>query len=193
MTIMYSSQGDLLVTRGADNSLRLWDIASGQCLSEGRMFNDSIACVTCFELSGRLYVAAGSIEGPTGVWTVEREEDSCQLKMLWITTNGELAVRGSNFQGTNGLNKLNTRLLMQRGAIGEPNDILQEATKKLASMASVISKMKTPAVAAASRNAPALDPSTFMEQLKHQLKQRAEETQDPLVQSVITALAHSYT
>jgi hypothetical protein len=80
------------------------------------------------------------------------------------------------------LSKLNTRLLKQRGATGEPTNRLREASDKLTSMASVISKLKSSSGSALDN--PLSDASISVAQLR----QRAEQTNDPLIQGILAAL-----
>lgn len=58
--------------------------------------------------------------------------------MLGRTTSGVLTMAGATNQDVHGLTLLNKKLLEQRGATGEPEDLLREASKK-AAMPSVIS------------------------------------------------------
>jgi hypothetical protein len=63
--------------------------------------------------------------------------------MSWMTTKGELNVQDASIQEVQGLSQPNRELLKQRGAIGEPANRLREASKKVTTMASVVSKLKT--------------------------------------------------
>jgi len=57
-------------------------------------------------------------------------------------TNGMLTVTDASIEDVQGLSGLNKELLRQRGAIGEPENLLHGASKKIAVMASVVSKLK---------------------------------------------------
>ncbi|KAF9345700.1 hypothetical protein BGX34_004539, partial [Mortierella sp. NVP85] len=82
-------------------------------------------------------------DGSVRRWDVIKEGDQYRVHMRWRSTNGQLAVEGACVQDVRGLNELNRRLLKQRGAMGEPSVPLREAGKKVMTMASVISKLKS--------------------------------------------------
>ncbi|KAF9344573.1 hypothetical protein BGX34_005518, partial [Mortierella sp. NVP85] len=68
-----------------------------------------------------------------------------------------------------GLSQLNKQLLMQRGAVGEPAHRLREASKKVATMASVVSKLKSPSDRA--EDTPAATTGLSVELLEQWLEQ----------------------
>ena len=57
--------------------------------------------------------------------------------------SSELTVTDTIIQDAKGLSDINRQLLRQRGAVGYPAPRLHEASKKLMSMASVVSKLKS--------------------------------------------------
>lgn len=95
--------------------------------------------------------------------------------MHWRTTNGELAVKDTVIQDVQGSSPLNTRILKQSGALGEPGSRLREASKKVAPMAYVVSKLKPPDLA--------LGASASVEQLQ----QRVEQAKAPLFRDLVAA------
>jgi hypothetical protein len=48
-----------------------------------------------------------------------KENDLCNVRLLWSVTNGTLIMGGVFIQGTRGLSEINKVLLKQRGAVGE--------------------------------------------------------------------------
>ncbi|KAF9361242.1 hypothetical protein BGX34_007255 [Mortierella sp. NVP85] len=61
---------------------------------------------------------------------------------VWIETPGVFDVKDTEIHDVQGLSHLNKQLLYQQGAVGEPAHRLREASRKLTTMTSMISKMK---------------------------------------------------
>ena len=143
LKIAYSSRGDLIAT-ASNNLVLLWDVTSGQCQAAIQGFQGDVEDIEWIEVSDNNYVATGCWDGTVGMWKVESYEDHCHVYLQWMATNGGLNVRGTAIQDAQGLSHLNKQLLKQRGAVGEPTHRLREASEKVAVMASVISKLKSP-------------------------------------------------
>ncbi|KAK3820412.1 MAG: WD40-repeat-containing domain protein [Benniella sp.] len=141
--VMYSSRGDLIVSASYD-SVRLWDVTSGQCRAAIQGLQGGINDIEWIEASGVNYVATCCGDEAVGMWKVENHEDSCHVSLQWMATNGGLNVRGATIQDAQGLSHLNKQLLEQRGAAGGPAHCLREAGQKLVTMASVVSELKNP-------------------------------------------------
>jgi hypothetical protein len=62
--------------------------------------------------------------------------------MRWGSVNNALVVTGASIQDTQGLSNLNFQLLKQRGAVDEPTDLFREASRKVMTMASVVSRFR---------------------------------------------------
>jgi hypothetical protein len=92
--------------------------------------------------------------GTVMAWDVVKDGDQYDVQMRWRSINGQLALESACVQDVEGLSDLNRRLLEQRGATGEPSVPLREAGKKVMTMASVVSKLKS-----LSSNTETLDPS----------------------------------
>ncbi|KAK3813343.1 MAG: hypothetical protein J3Q66DRAFT_371880 [Benniella sp.] len=142
--IVYSSRGDMVISAGNDKSVRLWDVTSGQCLVVIQDYNDQVWDIAWIEARGINYVIAGCRGGFMGMWQVRTGEGQCHMSLHWAPVKGELDVMDATIQDTKGLNLLDKKLLKQRGAVGEPADRLRETSKKVATMASVVSKLKNP-------------------------------------------------
>ncbi|KAK3813320.1 MAG: WD40-repeat-containing domain protein [Benniella sp.] len=142
--ILYSSRGDIVITVSDDKSVRLWGVMSGQCLAVIQGFKVYIWDIAWIEAGEINYLAAGCEDGSGGMWQARVTEDHYRVSLHWMSTKGELDVKDANIQDVQGLNQLDKQLLKQRGALGEPVHRLSEASKKLATIASVVSKLKTP-------------------------------------------------
>jgi len=136
--IVYPSRGDMLISVCDDKSVLLWDLESGQCRAVIRGFKGDIAWI---ESPIANYLVAGSL-GVAGMWQVDTDEDQCRLTPHWMITKGELDACDATIQDVHGLSQLDSQLLKQRGAVGEPAHRLRDASKKLMTMASVVSKLK---------------------------------------------------
>jgi hypothetical protein len=82
------------------------------------------------------------LDGSVLKWEVVKEEEKCRVDLRWGATHGALVVTGASMHSARGLSKPNKQLMRQRGAIGEPESALYEAGKKVATMVSVISRLK---------------------------------------------------
>ncbi|KAG0234729.1 U3 snoRNP protein, partial [Mortierella sp. GBA43] len=140
--VTYSPDGDLLASGGFDNIARIWDVASGQCravISESQNIVSGIAWNVISEVR---CLVTGCEDGSVQNWQLLGEADQFQVRLCWSGTNGALRVTGANMQDARGLTQLDKQLLKQRGAVGEPENLLREASKKMSAMASVVSKLK---------------------------------------------------
>jgi hypothetical protein len=131
--------------------------------------------------SGVNYLVTCCDDGLVGMWEVAADEDHCDVSLRWMTTRGGLDVKDATLQDVQGLSQLNSQLLKQRGAVGEPADRLREAGKKLITMASVVSKFKAP-----SDRTPetALTSGASVELFQQWL----ENARDPLCQDLMAAI-----
>jgi len=142
MCVAYSLKGDLLASGGKDKTTRLWSTESGQCLAVLRNFQDAVRGVAWSTGSDATYLVTGCMDGSVLKWDIVKEEEEHRVNLRWGATNGMLNVTDASIENVRGLSQLNKQLLKQRGAIGEPEDLLHEAGKKVATMASVVSKLK---------------------------------------------------
>jgi len=179
--IVYSPRGDLVVSASHDKSVRLWDVASGQCQAVIQDFQDGVECIDWTELSGISYLVAGCADGVVGAWQVQLDGGRCDVSLKWMTARGVFDAKDATIQDVQGLSHLNRKLLKQRGAVGEPTLRLGEASKKVATMASVISKLKASSTTAVEH--PALGSGSF-----EQLGQLLEQAKDPLIRDMMAVI-----
>ena len=149
-TIVYTPSGNLIASWSAQGEVRLWDVETGDCCWNHNYA--PTAQVLTSELSDNFVwmssepqsFITGGRDGSVWVWDVVREGNQCRIQLRWMSTNGQLCLEDACVQDVQGLSYLNRRLLKQRGARGEPNHRLREASKKVMSMASAVSKLKSP-------------------------------------------------
>jgi len=165
--IVYSSGGHLIASASSDKSVRVWDVSSGHCRAVIQGFQSNVKDIEWIETSSADYLATGCFDGMIGMWKVENHESRCDVSLHWSTMRGALNVVNASIQDVQGLSQLNKQLLLQRGAVGEPIHLLRDASKKLSSMASVVSKLK--ALDKVEEN-PASMTSLSMEQLEQWLE-----------------------
>jgi WD40 repeat protein len=142
--VAYSHKGDLLASGGWDKTVRVWDVASGQCRAVVRNFQGAVFGVAWIPSPDTSFLFTGCQDGSVLKWQVIEEEEQCHVKLCWGAIKGSLTVTGASIQDVRGLTSLNKQLLKQRGAVGEPEDLFREASKKLITMSSVVSQMRQP-------------------------------------------------
>jgi WD40 repeat protein len=141
--VTYSGQGDLIASGSWDKTVRLWDVATGQCRAEiGNLVGHvlGVAWNSTSDSDEDLVISGGN--GSVLKWKVIQEQGDCRVHLLWSATNGTLTMAGASIQDVRGLGVINKVLLKQRRAVGEPENLLRETSKKVATMASVVSKLK---------------------------------------------------
>ncbi|KAK3813977.1 MAG: WD40-repeat-containing domain protein [Benniella sp.] len=140
--IVYSSHGDLIVTASNDQTVRLWDAVSGQCRAVIQDFQHQVRDIAWLDTPNAQYVVAGCGDGVVGMWQVIMDEDQCQVRLHWKTTNGMFDVQDATIQGVKGLDSVNKSILKQSRAVGEPAHRQREGSKEKAIMAPVVSRFK---------------------------------------------------
>ncbi|KAF9357949.1 hypothetical protein BGX34_009133 [Mortierella sp. NVP85] len=166
--VAYAPNG-LLASGGQDKTVRLWNTSSGQCRAAIQNFQGEVRSIVWSTIPDAHYLVTGCADGSILKWQVfeeVEEEDQCRVQLCWSATNGTLAMMGATIQDARGLSQLNTSLLKQRGAVGEPEHVLREASNKLITMASVVSKIRRPPAE------PAMDTSVAADLAEEQLEQQ---------------------
>jgi len=149
ITIAYSPRGNLITSWSDYGEARLWDVTTGDCvwnLKHDGLTQSASSHMPhpfvwmCSDVDSFM---AGDGGGSVRRWDVVKEGGQHRVRMRWRSTNGQLSLEGACVQDVQGLNDLNKRLLKQRGATGEPSLRLREASKKVTTMVSVVSKLKS--------------------------------------------------
>jgi hypothetical protein len=86
------------------------------------------------------YLIGGFDDGSVAMWQVMDDGD---VRLRWRALNNELFMKNVSIQDTRGLSQINKKLLEQRGAVGEPTHDFREASRKVTTMASAVSKLKS--------------------------------------------------
>ena len=127
----YSANGKVLASGSSDQTLRLWDTSTGECRAVVEHFPDLVWSVSWSVSTDDTYLVTGCHDGSVLKWEVIGEEDQYRLKLQWSVANGALTMTGASIQGVCGLTTLDRQLLKQRGAIGEPRNLLRDSSKQL--------------------------------------------------------------
>jgi WD40 repeat protein len=154
--IAYSPRGNLIVSWAVYGEAMLWDVETGEC--RWTLDYDTTQSTLTGLRHNLVWMSSdvdafitGDSGGSVKAWDVTGEGDQCRVHMRWTSTNGQLMVEDACIQDVKGLSHLNTGLLKQRGAVGDPviRLGLREASKKVIAMTSVVSKLKSSSNAAA--------------------------------------------
>jgi len=183
--IAYSPRGNLLVSWSDAEEVRLWDAETGDCYwnlkhdgstpSGGISLTDLLVWMTSDVDS----FITGDGSGSVRVWDVIKDGDQYRVNMRWRSANGQLTVKDASVQNVRGLSDLDKRLLKQRGATGEPSVRLRDASKKMMTMASVVSKLKSSSSGADALNQ---SPSSSAISLARHSGKQPEQATDPETQ-----------
>jgi WD40 repeat protein len=144
LCVGYSYNGDLLASGSSDKTVRLWDVATGQCRAVVQNLQGGVLGVAWDPSIYADYLVTGCGDGSVHKWEVIKEGYQRRVTPCWSATSGSLTVTGASIQNVRGLTSLNKQLLKQHGVVGEPLDMFREASRKLITMASVVSQMRQP-------------------------------------------------
>jgi WD40 repeat protein len=129
LNVAYSPASNLFVTGGRDQTVRLWDGASGQCQAVIDDFFGRVNGVAWCGTSDTNSLVTGSFDGSLRLWQVKEEEESCRISLDWSSTSDVLVASSASIQDVEGLSPLNELLLKQCGAVGNPVFRLDEGYK----------------------------------------------------------------
>jgi len=177
--IVYSSRGDVVISASDDMSVRLWDVTSGQCRAVIEDYKDRVMDIAWIETPGMNYLVVGCEDGFVGMWQVKFDQDNFHVTLRWKPTKAELDVEDATIQDVQGLSQLDKQLLIQRGAVGEPAHRLRDTIKKVNTMASVVSTLKTPSGRLVE------DSDSTVKAMAEQLQQWVEQVKDPMLQDLV--------
>jgi len=140
-TIQFLQEGDLILSQSDKGEARLWNVETGDDLwthDTSMPVNDQPTTSDVAWIGIDSFVTGGR-DGSVRMWDV-KEDGQSRVRMRWRSTTGQLTAEDACIQDVDGLSHANRRLLKQRGAVGEPNNRLREAGRKLAIMGNVASK-----------------------------------------------------
>lgn len=142
-SILFIPDGSIIITTGWDRTLRLWDTGSGQCRAVIHDFQSHVASLEWAPTREGNYLVTHSDDKLVRLWKV-LEGDSLCLQLCWSSWNDSLVLTGASIERAYGLSNIKTQLMKQRGAVGDPSNERYEASKKLVTMASVVSRFMQP-------------------------------------------------
>ncbi len=130
-SVVMSADGRYVVSGSSDKTVRVWNIASGKCLTTIQGFNGSVTSVAWQNIDGLDYLITGSGDKMVCWWQLIPADDQWQVRLRWTSGQDALTLVGAKIEGVEGLSPMNSRLLEQRGATGEPRKTVEEESLPL--------------------------------------------------------------
>ncbi len=113
-SVNFSPNGEVLASGSMDYTVRLWGVYGGEALHTLAGHCSWVSSVN-FSPDGKI-LASGSLDQTVRLWRV----DDWKADLYWTSYRKGMTVTNMSIQGAKCLSSMNTRLLAQRGAYGEP-------------------------------------------------------------------------
>jgi WD40 repeat protein len=107
---VYSPHGDQIASGSDDQTVRLWDVTLGQCLTVVQGFSGRIISLAWKEIAHRPYWVTGCGDKSVLAWQVIEEQGRYQVRLSWSSTPGRLNLTDTTIQGVQGLSQVNQKL-----------------------------------------------------------------------------------
>ncbi|UUM21565.1 NACHT domain-containing protein [Mycoavidus sp. SF9855] len=120
-SVVYSPSGEQIASGSDDTTVRLWEIKTGKCLAVVPGLGGAIRSVAWKKTPDGLCLAIGCDDKSVRQWQIIEEEGHYQVRLCWSSMHDRLTVSNISIQNVQGLSQVNTLLLQQRGAVGEPS------------------------------------------------------------------------
>ncbi|KAF9997035.1 hypothetical protein BGZ80_007096, partial [Entomortierella chlamydospora] len=115
--VVYSPNGDQIASGSDDNTLKLWSVETGQCLSTISGFSNAVSSIALESSSGVQHLVTGSFDKSVRRWRIIEEGAKHKAVLCWSSSHEVLTVYDLCFEGVQDLSSLNRELLIQRGAL----------------------------------------------------------------------------
>ncbi|KAG0053362.1 hypothetical protein BGZ83_001256 [Gryganskiella cystojenkinii] len=143
-SVVYSPSGKQIASGSDDKTVRLWNVNSGQCLAVVNGFHGEIKSIAWNATPNGTYFATGCGDKSVRIWQFIEEDSHYHARLHQSSMHESLTVSNTYIENVHGLSRINVQLLKQRFAVGEPipPSSFREASKKLISIASMVSQLK---------------------------------------------------
>ncbi|MCX8566870.1 MAG: WD domain, G-beta repeat [Glomeribacter sp. 1016415] len=105
-----------------DNTVRLWSLASGQCVATIKSFHEAVLSLAWRQaVKGQTQLVTAGEDKSIKGWRIEEKDDKCEVLLEWRSyyAQAALTATGARIEGAVGLSELNARLFEQLGAEAE--------------------------------------------------------------------------
>ncbi|KAG0003313.1 hypothetical protein BGZ79_001156 [Entomortierella chlamydospora] len=116
-SVSFSPKGDHIASGSCDMTVRLWDVETGQYLVTIPGFTGRIYSIAWGATLSGQYLVTGSEDKSVRRWQIIKERDEYKALLCWSSSHGTLTVPGTSLCDVIDLDRLNSKLLTQRGAL----------------------------------------------------------------------------